>query len=338
MITRLLKRSKKIGHKVLIKQTIWSRAFIFAILLVTFMTGCGGSKEIVLSNPITPTTASQTNVQPIESDETVKVGLLVITTAADTMEVWQPILDYLSQETGRQFEGVPVFNRDMFQTVERGEVDFVTSNPLSAVQMRRLYGIRFLVTNVNAIEGDKFGAALIVRRDSDIETLEDLRGKRGMSMKFRVAAGGYAYQTYLLKQNGIDPHADFSEFVEAQSQNDIVLSVANGTTDVGFIRTGQLEKMDQEGLINMEDFRVIHQIDDGHPYVHSTPLHPEWPVAALAHVDDELAQQVKEALLKLTKDHPAITTDRTVGFVEAGNYSSIDELIEALQLPSWDAR
>ena len=318
------------------KPVVWGQILIFNLLLVFLVTACGGSKEIVLGEPVIPTASTASEAQS-ESGQALKVAVLVRTSAADAIQEWKPIADYIGQETGRTFEVVPTLNRDMFETIENGDVDFVTTNPLSSVQLRRLYNTDFLATRVNKVEGTQFGGVIFVRKDSNIAALDDLIGKRGMSMKFGIAAGGYAYQTNLLQQNGIDPHTDFAEFVEAKSQNDIVLAVANGTTDVGFVRTGQLEKMDKEGTIRRDDFLVIQQIDDDHPYAHSTPLYPEWPFAALAHVESGLAQDVKVALLKLTEDHPSITTPRAVGFVEPLDYGPLENLIETLQLPSWDA-
>ena len=331
----------KIRSETDFKGTSGLRIYIVAlvtVLLVVLMTGCGGSKEIIVGDEPVTSKASSPNIdQQAEASETLKVAVLVRTSATDTIKEWEPILDYIGQETGHQFEVIPTLNRDMFQTIEQGEVDFVTTNPLSSVQLKRLYGLQFLATRLNKVEKSNFGGVIFVRQDSGIKSLEELRGKRGMSMKFHIAAGGYAYQSHLLDQNGIDPHTDFAEFVEAKTQNDIVLAVANGTTDVGFVRTGQLEKLDKEGKIDRDDFLILHQVDDDHPYAHSTPLYPEWPFAALDHVDPTLVQQVREALFKLSEDHPSITTPRTIGFVEPLDYAPIDQLIEALQLPTWDA-
>lgn len=48
----------------------------------------------------------------------------------------------------------------------------------------------------------------------------------------------------------------------------------------------------------------IHVLDDGQlfPFLSSTTLHPEWPVAALDHVSRDVSQEVQEALLAL-QDH-----------------------------------
>ena len=50
----------------------------------------------------------------------------------------------------------------------------------------------------------------------------------------------------------------------------------------------------------------IHVLDDGQlfPFVSSTTLHPEWPTAALDHVNRDVSEEVQEALLAL-RDHAA---------------------------------
>ena len=61
---------------------------------------------------------------------------------------------------------------------------------------------------------------------------------------------------------------------------------------------------------NTDTFKIINQqthvMDDGKlfPFVSSTGLHPEWPVAALDHVNRDVAKDVQEALLAL-RDHAA---------------------------------
>jgi acyl-CoA synthetase (AMP-forming)/AMP-acid ligase II len=54
--------------------------------------------------------------------------------------------------------------------------------------------------------------------------------------------------------------------------------------------------MQEEEKIDMNDFRIINKLENKKfPFVHSTQLYPEWPVAACADTDKEIA---KEQILK----------------------------------------
>lgn len=79
---------------------------------------------------------------------------------------------------------------------------------------------------------------------------------------------------------------------------------------MGFVRTDQIERTkDSNGtLLDPNLFKIIDpqpglNIDgDPFPFEASTPLYPEWNLAALRHVSDKVAQQVQSAMLALA-DH-----------------------------------
>ena len=59
--------------------------------------------------------------------------------------------------------------------------------------------------------------------------------------------------------------------------------MANMVRPAGTVRTDTMERMEAEGKIKISDFKIINQMKDNFPFVHSTPLYPEWPIAAAAH-------------------------------------------------------
>lgn len=318
----------------MLRQT--SRLLLFALLSILVLTAAG------CASPPEPTATPAPEVVPLNpvkmEGEPVRVAVLAIRSAVSANAQYGPILDYLSETLGRPFEFVPVSQEDQFVQVEKNNVDFTFNNPLAAVQLRRLYGIDFLATLSRTNGGPEFSSLIIVRNDSGIDTLDDLRGKTATCVAFETAAAGCNFQVYHLLQNGIDPYTDFSNFTETPSQDNIVLGVLNGTYDAGFIRTGQLERMVAEGkLLNLDEIRVLDQADDDFIYPHTTRLYPEWPFAALKDTDPELVAAVREALLAMPTDHPAMVNAGAVGFLPAVDYTPLDDLIVALKLRSWDA-
>ena len=71
-------------------------------------------------------------------------------------------------------------------------------------------------------------------------------------------------------------------------------------------------------------------------YEHTTELYPEWPIAALPHVQPEIVEKVEKALLSIPENHPALTAIGIEEFVPAVNYSTLEDLIEELKLKTWD--
>ncbi|MGD2182792.1 phosphate/phosphite/phosphonate ABC transporter substrate-binding protein [Lusitaniella coriacea] len=288
--------------------------------------------------PTTPTPPPSTPAAQI-SGSPVRVGILNIDSAVSVNERYAPLLHYLEEKTGHPFQMVPLTQESQFAEVAAGNLDFVVNNPLAAVQLRRLYDTDFLVTHSRPKTGTQFGGSIIVRRDRAIETLEDLKGKKAACVDFQTAAAGCVFQIDYLKQRGFNPFKDFSRFVENESQDNIVLAVLNGTVDVGFIRTGQLERMVEKGLIESVDVvKILNPAEDNFAYSHTTALYPEWTIAALKETDPQLKAEVKTALLNIPPDRPELKAARIEGFIPAADYSELDRLIENLKLKSWDIR
>lgn len=292
----------------------------------------GSQPEVI--PPETPTpSASQ-----VVAENKNRVSILGIRSAVAVNAEYNPLVAYLSRSTGRPFVLVAHSLEEQFSQVEQGNVQFVFSNPLASVQMRRLYRIQFLATLKRPNTDTEFGGLIIVRRDSEIKEIEDLRSKKVVCLAFQTAAGGCNFQIYHLQQKGIDPYEDFGSFQELGSQDNIVLSVLNGTFDAGFIRTGQLEKMLAQGtLISLDEIRILDLAEDDFYYPHTTRLYPEWPFAALPGTDPESIAAVKDALLNVSSDSSVMLAAKAEGFVPPVDYTAMDELIEALKLKSWDA-
>ncbi|MEO1134025.1 MAG: phosphate/phosphite/phosphonate ABC transporter substrate-binding protein [Cyanobacteria bacterium J06639_1] len=292
--------------------------------------------EIAQSEVTQPETVRAKATRP--HDDAVRFGVLAIDSAVSVNERYSPLLSYLSNAIGRPFELVVLSQESQFQQVAEGALDFASNNPLAAVQLQRLYNTEFLVTHERPNVGTEFGGLIVVSAESDITSIEDLRGTNAACVAFQTAAAGCTFQIFHLLQNDFDPFVDFSSFVENRSQDNIVLAVLNGAIDVGFIRTGQLEKMEQKGLISsVDELRIIDRAEGDFFFPHTTALYPEWPIAALPTTDSQLSDRVRDALLNIPDDHSALDSLRTTGFVPAVDYGNIENLIETLKLRSWDA-
>lgn len=319
------------------KRRSFTTNIFFLIILSGWIIGLPACQAPAISEADKPVPVASTRAY--SSGETVRVGVLAIRSAVAANAQYGPIIAYLEEEIGRPFELVPVDQESQFTEVEQEALDFTLNNPLAAVQLRRLYNTEFLATLKRANTGTQFSALIVVSGESDIYTVEDLYNKKGTCVAFQTAAAGCAFQVFHLLEQGFDPYKDFASFVETPSQDNIVLGVLNGTYDVGFIRTGQLERMVKDGtLLDVNELRIIDQMEDNFYFPHTTRLYPEWPFAALAQTDPELKIQVQEALLAIPADHPAMINAGAVGFESNVDYSPLDALIERLQLRSWDVQ
>jgi ABC-type phosphate/phosphonate transport system substrate-binding protein len=103
--------------------------------------------------------------------------------------------------------------------------------------------------------------------------------------------------------------------LSSQGENDdVVKAVLDGTVDVGFVRSGHVERTIDPStgkLVDTEKLKTldprIYIMDNGElfPFLHSTPTFPEWPVFARADIDRVVAQEVQSALLSFS-DHKKV--------------------------------
>jgi two-component system, LuxR family, sensor histidine kinase TtrS len=312
------------------------RAFRFSSLITVILALLLAACTSQASTP-EPTALPATAV-PVISDETpVQVGILANRSAAATTTQFTPMINYLTETLARSVELVPIEFDAVFGMVESGNVDFILSNPLMSVQLQRLYNTTFLATLSRPNTGTQFSGLIITRNDGEIASVEDMQGKTAACINFETGAGGCLFQVFHLLEKGFDPFTDFSSFVENSSQDNIVLGVLNGTYDVGFVRTGQLERMVRDELIfSIDEVTIIDRVDNDFFFPHTTILYPEWAFAALEDTDSELTQAIQTALVDMPSDYPGLADNGLVGLAQAADYTAMEELIVTLQLTTWD--
>lgn len=267
---------------------------------------------------------------------TIEIGVLAH--MEESMNMWAPTAAYLTKAIPKySFVIVPLNNSTIGPAVERGEVDFVITNPGSYIGLESRYGVTRVLTLRNLRQGKpytQFGSVLFTRDDRrDIQELKDIKGKSFMAVD-KDAFGGFLMGWLEFKKIDIDPFRQFSElkFV-GLPQEKIVQAVLNGEVDAGMVRTDTLERMASAGKIDLKQLRVLNrQQAPDFPFALSTRLYPEWPFAKVRHTSDELAQKVAVALLSLPPDHPAAKASKSAGWTVPLDYTPVHELYKELRV------
>jgi phosphate/phosphite/phosphonate ABC transporter binding protein len=264
--------------------------------------------------------------------EEYKIGVLAKNGAGEVITQWNGHGDYLSKATGISFSVLPVTFLAMDAAIKEKKIDFVLANPAIVAEMGEKYGVKAIATMINKIKGKsvhQFGGVIFVRKDSPIKTLADIKGKKFGFVK-RSSFGGLHAGLYLLKTNGIDPEKDCSGYAEIGTHEKVVNAVADKMIEVGTVRTDTLERMAEDGKINMDDFRIINKVEDDFPFVHSTVLYPEWPFAALSHVNTDVSEKVASALIDMKENSPAAQDAKISGWQQAVNYAPVLECLRMI--------
>ena len=238
--------------------------------------------------------------------------------------------DYLTATAGRRFdrpirfELKPLNFNLLFTDVEDGlrtegseGVDFIYVNPSAFSCIESQYGSNTLVSQISLrkVGGEifhltKFGGVIFARADNDeVNTIADIRDKRVACASISGLGSGQM-QFRLMQQRGLSYIQDPKQLVFTSNQGLVVNGVLQGQFDVGFVRTDQIERTKDSRtgqLVNRSSLKIIEggfeQLDGiPFPFESSTILYPEWNVASLPHVSDDVAIEVQSALLELA-DH-----------------------------------
>jgi len=253
--------------------------------------------------------------------------------SAKALKKWSELGKYLAEEIGHPVKIVPLKPNKTVDAVTAGKAQFMLSNPALAIVLIEKNGSTALATLEKKF-GYQLGGVILSKKDSGINTAQDLKGKKVMAFKFKKSAAAYIFQVKHLKNQGIDPYQDFKVFKETtKSQDDIVLAVKRGIMDAGFVKTGLMEAMVKEGKISMDDFNIVDKQSDGFALVHTTALYPAWTVTVLPSMDKAIADKVKAALLKMNGSNKASKKAKIVGFVEPVSLDGLANTLKELHLP-----
>ena len=267
-----------------------------------------------------------------QAEAAYKIGVLAKRGGIIALERWGKHGVYLSESLGTQFVIIPVKFSSIPHMVQGQKIDFLLANPAIFAEMQEQYGLEAVATMINRSSGKgvhQFGGVIFVKQDSPIKNLADIKGKTFGFVK-HSSFGGLHAALYLLQQNGIDPRQDYDHYLEFKTHDNVVHAVEKGEADVGTVRTDTLERMAAEGKIKMEDFRVLNQVQDDFPFVHSTELYPEWPMAALAHTDKKIAEEVGKALCRIKADSEEAQKAEIMGWEEKADYTPVRKCLQAI--------
>ncbi|MGO9691009.1 MAG: phosphate/phosphite/phosphonate ABC transporter substrate-binding protein [Syntrophobacteraceae bacterium] len=236
------------------------------------------------------------------SSDEYTIGVLCNRGGYQALKEWKSTAAYLSEKLGKHFSVVPLGDKQSRWWTKEGRLDFIYTNPAQYSDLAKLYDIEAIATVVTSVKPcawtDQIGSVILVRRDSPINEVADLKGK-DFTFSGRETFGSWGAVNRFFVENGIDPETDFNSVSGTASHPNVVYAVLYGVVHAGAVRTGTLELMAAAGEIKMEDFKVIHPIADDFPLVHSTPLYTEFPIAASPRVPHEIREQVAQALFEL---------------------------------------
>lgn len=266
------------------------------------------------------------------------VGVLAMWGEKTTSQMWQPTINYLNKTIPNHHFILKTLKLGQIdKVVKQNSIDFILTHPGNYIELEERFGISRLATlktRLNNQASNQFSAVIFTHKNrDDIQSLDDLRNKSFMGVKENVL-GGFQMAWLELNNLGIDPFEDFSSLqFSGHPQDKIVYMVLKGEVDAGTVRTSVLERMASKNLIDINKLKILNRQSNSHfPFIHSTKLYPEWPIAKLKNTTSELAKAVSIALLKLPEDSSIAKQARSSGWTVALDYSPVRHLFKTLNL------
>lgn len=234
---------------------------------------------------------------PAAADDTALIlGIFPRFSATDVHDAYAPMARYLSQALGREVKVETAKDQTAFwQAVTQGRYDIVHYNQMNYVDSHEKFGYDVIAMN------EEFGkstlaSALVVRKDSGIDSVMDLKGKTVIFGGGPKAMVAYVGNYVLLKRAGLKK-GDYKEEFSKSPANAIMAvyykqAAAGGAGDVGFKMQAVDEKIETAEL----KFLAV-----GEPM-------PHLPWAARSTLGADSLKQIQTALLKLNNspDGPSV--------------------------------
>jgi len=167
-----------------------------------------------------------------EQSRVLRMGLVPFETGEELLKDMQPLIDVI--EKGMDMEVQPTVAADYTGVVEafkNKQLDIAFLSPAAYVLAKQEADVRILLKSQRDGSAFYYGA-IIVHRDSDIHSLDDLKGKR-FAFGDPISTSGHIFARKMMLEAGITPEKDFEKFIYAGSHDATILSVLNRKVDAG---------------------------------------------------------------------------------------------------------
>jgi phosphonate transport system substrate-binding protein len=232
-----------------------------------------------------------------DTQKPLQIAILPCNNIEITFKKYHPLLRYLMEQTNLDAKLVVPADFTAFETsMRKGEVDFVLQDPHTYLALRPLYHNDELLKVLSMEGATTQEAVVVVRKDRQIKTLNDLRGKTVM-FGSESSTTKWVAAKLLFKENGIDIDKDLKAYSHGGCCEDIAFSVYLKSVDAGVVCAHFLaehEEKQKELGVKAEELLVIGR----------TKSVPTRVFAPRNDLSQDVISKINHALLKLDRKNP----------------------------------
>jgi phosphonate transport system substrate-binding protein len=269
---------------------------------------------------------SSLSLTPAISKQTIPFGFCPKYNPRIMYQLYQPFINYLNESMPYQFE--IKLSRVYQETIDRlgkGEIIIASCGPVSYIKARERYNVKPILRALSKDGNPYYRGIIIVRQDSPIQSLSDLKVKSFAFGQAWSTAGHILPEYYLLKSN--IRLKDLKSYSFLRHHDSVANAVLKGEFDAGAVKDIIAYKYQQKGL----------------RFIYMTDLIPTVPIVVRSDVPKELADSVKTTLLKLNPLDPEHQKKMAqwdeefrYGFMEAtdADYDPIRKILKVVEKES----
>jgi len=213
-----------------------------------------------------------------------------------TIEIFTPMADYLSVKLKRKVTIVSTKNFEEFwNKVERRQFDIVHYNQYHYVRSHKEFGYKVILKN-EEIGKSTIAGSLVIRKDSGITSVADLKGRKIIFGGGKHAMQSYIVATNLLRENGLGQN-DYTEIFSNNPVNSI-LATYFGKAAAGGTGEKNISLKAVTNTINVDELRFL--------AIGERLAHLPWAVR------DKLGERLKNEIQKLLFELNSFDEGKTI--------------------------
>ncbi len=271
------------------KKQVLSRLFLVVLNIALIFTSAACSATNTSSNEVGSTTQDIT-----ESIDKIRIGLSPDEDSAAVLKRYDSFIKNLSESMGMEVE--PYVGADYTAVIEAlnsGHLDVAWFGPSEYVLATEAAKgeVEAFASAIQAEGTVQYKSCLIVRADSGIENLNDMKGKT-FAFTDPASTSGHIFARYSLVEQGITPEEYFKQVIYSGSNDASLLAVINKQVEVAAISSRNLSRYIADGLAKEDEIKIVYE---------SVEI-PADPITYRKDLPQDVKDKIKSAFLNYTPE------------------------------------
>lgn len=235
----------------------------------------------------------------------IRVGFIPTEGNADIKKRFAPLTEHLQEVLGIEVEAFSASDyAGIITAMTHKHIDFAYFGPKSYTEAAEKAGAQALIMELNKQGQPGYTGIIIVRKDSNMQKLSDIKGKV-FAFTDPNSTSGYLVPNVLFARDlNVKPEAYFKQVKFSGSHGASILAVKNKGVEVAATNNIDLDRMIEKGQVSMDDFRILWRSE----------LIPGAPMAARRDMPESLKAAFTGAMLMFNANKAGVEKLQNGGY------------------------